>query len=224
MKLNFLNIMNKKSTPDELAQEIVSLEAKEPDAIKECESVKKFAKDLRQRKLCGEVVTDEQIKNADRNVESALLDLEAVQEMLGTLMSRLILTYEEIRNNAAKDSQKSQDAISDERLRIMDEIAKAKARLFVLAEVFYGPMADRQCKGGYIFLSDSENDKAYNAEVERLRTQVKHPTYYLKRDEIDRRFNWSVAVNPDDEAERLVNKYRPQAVPPASEQQSAGAL
>ncbi len=212
MKLNFLNVLNKKSTPDEIAEQIAALEEKAREAVIERDILRASAKDLRQRKLCGESITDAQVKEADSKVESAVLDLEAIEETKQRLATKLIAAFEAIKEQHVPECQRRRDAIGPDRQKAKAEVAKAKARLLVAAEVFLGPSAEYSVKDGSIYLSGDETDELYHAEVERCREQVKHPTYHEKKCEIDNYGNWLNEMSVEEEVEKLLNKYRPQAV------------
>ena len=101
MKLNFLKVLNNQNnTPDEIAEQIVGLEQKQIEYEKQLDVLRQQAKELRQKKLCGEVVSDAQINEADRKVENANLDLEAVAESIVKLTDKLHETYQAIIDNA----------------------------------------------------------------------------------------------------------------------------
>src|SRR3989338_4530371 len=98
MKLNFLKVLNNQSNnPEEIAEQIVGLELKQIEYEKQRDLLRTQTKELRQRKLCGEAITNDQIKEADRKAENAGLDLEAVTESLAKLEERLRAAYESIR-------------------------------------------------------------------------------------------------------------------------------
>lgn len=208
MKLNVLNVLNKKSSSDEIAEQIVLLEEKAREAMSERDALRAAAKELRQQKLCGEAITDAQVKEADSRAESAVLDLEAIEETMQKLKSKLTAVLEDIKQKNTPECQKRRSAIIADRQKAKAEIAKAKARLLVAAEAYHGPSAEYYVKDGSIFLSGDETDVLYREEVERCRDQVKRPTYYEKKCEIDNYSNRISEMRVEEEVERLLNKYR----------------
>ena len=208
MKLNFLNVLNKQSSPDEIAQEIVVLEAKEREATKEHDSLKDAAKELRTRRLCGENVSDDQIKVADRKCESASLDIEAIKEMIGNLTNKLHAGFEEIKIKGLPGSQEKRSALILEHQRVSDEIVKVQARLVVLAETYHGVGADTFGRTGRLFWVSPDAESSYYAELDRCRAQIKHPTYYDRKVEADNYARWISEMSIDDEVRQVLDKYR----------------
>lgn len=209
MKLNFLKVLNtNKTTPDEIAAEIAALEAKQKDCEQELSGLREQAKDLRKRRLCGETVSDADIRDADRKVESVSLDLEAIVDSIAGLDEKLRNTLQAIKDGGVDESQRRKMLIEAERTKALEELARAKARLIVAGEVYVGSCADNLAKDGRLFDYDPETHKLYQAELERLRTQVKHPTYYEKKMEADDYARWTREMDVDDEAHALVSKQR----------------
>ena len=94
MKLNFLKVLsNQNNTPEEIAEQIVGLEQKQVEYEKQIDVLRQQAKEFRQKKLCGEIVSDGQINEADHKVDNANLDLEAVSESITKLEEKLHKTY-----------------------------------------------------------------------------------------------------------------------------------
>ena len=89
MKMNFLNVLNRKSTSFEIAEQIVLLEVKEKEMQKEKEKRRNDAKELRQKKLCGENVSESQIKEADLKVEDINLTIETIADSIANLKDKL---------------------------------------------------------------------------------------------------------------------------------------
>ncbi len=208
MKLNFLNVLNKQSSPDEIAQEIIALEVKELEATKEHDSLKDAAKELRKRRLCGESVSDDQIRVADRKFESASLDVEAIKEMIDNLTNKLYAAFEEIKVKGLPGSQEKRDALMSEHRKVTEEIVKAQVRLITLAETYHGSAAEALARDGRLFWINPDTERFYYAELERCRTQIKHPTYYDRKIEADSYATWISEMCVDDEVEKLLNKYR----------------
>lgn len=139
MKLNFLKVLNNQNnTPEEIAEQIVGLELKQMEYEKQLNTLRQQAKELRQKKLCGEVISEGQINEADRKVENASLDLEAVTESIANLSEKLRKTYEAIIENGHTVAGQKMKVIEPERDRLMEELARAKAKILVIAEQLWG--------------------------------------------------------------------------------------
>ncbi|MEK7200396.1 MAG: hypothetical protein AAB212_10850, partial [Bacteroidota bacterium] len=122
MKLNFLKVLNNQSNnPEEIAEQIVALELKQIEYEKQRDLLRIQTKELRQRKLCGEAIIDDQVKEADRKAENAGLDLEAVTESLAKLEERLRAAYESIRDSGNTVSGQRLNAILPEYNRLNEE-------------------------------------------------------------------------------------------------------
>lgn len=210
MKLNFLKVLNNQNnTPDEIAEQIVGLELKQIEYEKQRDLLRIQTKELRQRKLCGESITDDQIKEADRKAENAGLDLEAVTESLAKLEERLRAAYESIRENGHTVSGQKLNVIIPEFNRLNEELALAKAKVLVLAEQIWGnATAQHKLRNGYVFHNDDKTDHMMNEEVQKLRASVKHPTYYMKYTDAQNYSSWATLMNIDYEIDNILNKHR----------------
>lgn len=209
MKLNFLKVLNNQNnTPEEIAEQIVGLEQKQIEYEKQLESLRQQAKELRQKKLCGEVVSDAQINEADRKVENASLDLEAVTESITKLDGKLRQTYEAIVENGQIVTAQKMKAIEAERDRLMDELARAKAKVLVIAEQLWGSGVMSRLKDSSVFDDDLRTDEMMKEEAEKLRSSVKEPTYYSKYQQAQNYSSWTNNLKIDDEASRLLERQR----------------
>ena len=210
MKFNFLKILNNQSNnPEEIAEQIVALEQKQIEYEKQRDLLRTQAKELRQRKLCGETITDDQVKEADRKAENTNLDLEAVTESVVKLAERLHSAYESIRDNGNTVCGQRLNALLPEYNRLSDELALAKARVLVIAEQLWGNAeAKHKLRTGSIFENDDKTDHIMNEESEKLRTSIKQPTYYTKYSEAQSYSSWTMRMNIDYEIENVLNKYR----------------
>ncbi len=210
MKLNFLKVLsNQSNNPEEIAEQIVGLELKQIEYEKQRDLLRIQTKELRQRKLCGEVITDDQIKEADRKSENAGLDLEAVNEILAKLEERLRAAYESIRDNGNTVSGQRMNAILPEYNRLSEELALAKAKVLVLAEQLWGnATAQHKLRNGYAFHNDDKTDHIMNEEAEKLRVSVKQPTYYMKYSEAENYSSWTAMMRIDYEIDNVLNKHR----------------
>lgn len=219
MKLNFLKVLNNQNnTPEEIAEQIVGLEQKQVEYEKQLEALRQQAKELRQRKLCGEAVSDAQINEADRKVENACLDLEAVADSHTKLEERLRAAYESIRDNGNTVGGQKLNAIQPEYNRLQEELALAKAKVLVLAEQIWGTStAQHKLRNGYLFHSDEKTDHIMNEEVLQLRASVKQPTYYMKHSEVQHYANWISLMSIDYEFNKVLNQYRTKLGVPVKE-------
>ncbi len=209
MKLNFLKVLNNQNnTPEEIAEQIVGLEQKQTEYEKQLEALRQQAKELRQKKLCGELVSDAQINEADRKVENARLDLEAVTESITKLEGKLRQTYEAIVENGQVVTAQKMKAIETERDRLMDELARAKAKVLVIAEQLWGSGVMSRLKDSSVFDDDLRTDEMMKEEAEKLRSSVKEPTYYSKYQQAQNYSSWTNNLKIDDEASRLLERQR----------------
>jgi len=218
MKLNFLKILsNQNNTPEEIAEQIVALEQKQIEYEKQLDTLRQQAKELRQKKLCGEVVSEIQINEADRKVENVNLDLEAVTESIAKLNDKLHKTYEVIVENAQTVAGQRDKALEPERDRLVEELARAKARVLVIAQQLWGHMTEVRLRRGQFFEDGSECDRLMKEEVEKLMVNVKEPTYFSKHQEISSYTSWASSLKIVEETERLLNKQRARMGTPVKE-------
>ncbi len=219
MKLNFLKTLNSQTNdPEEIAEQIVAMEQKQSEYEKQLGLLRIEAEDLRQRKLCDEPISDDQVREADRMVENARLDSEAVAKVIVKLGEKLRETYEAIAQNANDVAGKKQNALLPERTKLIGELAKAKAKLLVVAEQLLGrAKAEERLRRGTIFESDPDTDPLMKEEEEKLRASLKHPTYYEKIMEIQSEATWASALRVDEEVSRVLDKYRRKTAAPLKE-------
>ena len=209
MKFNFLKILNNQSNnPEEIAEQIVALEQKQIEYEKQRDLLRTQAKELRQRKLCGEAITDDQVKEADRKAENACLDLEAVAESILKLEEKLQKTYEAIVENGSAVFAQKINAITPEFDRLTEELSRAKAKVLIIAQQLWGYNAEVKLRRGQFFDDDPQADRIMKEEAEKLRVSVKEPTYFTKYTEAQNYSSWISALNISQESERLINKQR----------------
>ena len=218
MKLNFLKVLNNQNnTPEEIAEQIVGLEQKQIEYEKQLDVLRQQAKELRQKKLCGEVVSDSQINEADRKVENANLDLEAVSESIAKLEEKLHKTYEAIIDNGQTVYSQKLNAIKPEYDKLIAELARAKAKVLIIARQLWGQGADAKLRQGRFFEDDPQEDTIMKEEIEKLAVSVKEPAYFTKRNEVDGYSNWITGLNVRQESERLLNNQRAKMDVPVKE-------
>jgi len=208
MKLNFMKVLSAKVGPDEIAEQIALLEQKQKEIQAERDSLRGKAKELRQRRICQEPVSDTQIREADNKVESAGLDLEAIAETIARLTEKLLISLEEHKEIAEKERLKENGVLSEEYKIAQEELARAKARLLVFAETVIGPVAHQYLKSGSLYNFDSDTNHIFEAEVEKVRSQVRRPTYYERRQAYETKGDALLRFSLDDEYEKIIDKYR----------------
>lgn len=213
MKLNFLKVLNtNKSSTDEIAAEIAALEQKQKECEQEYASLMDQAKSLRSNRLCGEAVSEADIRDADRKADSTRLDIEAVSETISKLRAKLHDVFQAIKDNHVAESQRRWDSIAGDRRKAVEEVARAKAHLLVAGEAYVGSFADQITRNGQIFNHDKETHELFLSESDRLRAQLKKPTYFEKKQEMESSSRWALEMNVDEEVETAIEKYRVTAV------------
>lgn len=218
MKLNFLKVLNNQNnTPEEIAEQIVALEQKQIEYQKQRDALRQQAKELRQKKLCGETVSEAQIADADRRVENANLDLEAVAESIDKLNDKLRKTYEAIIENGQAVAGQKIKAIELEHDRLMEELARAKAKVLVIAEQLWGTSIIRNLKDSSVFDDDPNTDQFMKDEADKLRSSVKEPTYYSKFRQAESYSSWTSGININDEMSSILEKHRAKMDVPVKE-------
>ena len=218
MKLNFLKVLNNQNnTPEEIVEQMVALELKQVEYEKQLDVLRQQAKELRQKKLCGEAITEGQIHEADRKVENTNLDLEAVSESIVKLEEKLVKTYEAIVQNGSAVCSQKINAIAPEFDRLTEELAKAKAKVLVIAQQLWGYNAEVKLSRGQFFDADPQADRIMKEEAEKLKSSVKEPTYYTKYNEAQNYSSWVSGLNINEEKERLLNRQRAKMGVPAKE-------
>ena len=218
MKLNFLKVLNNQNnTPEEIAEQMVALELKQVEYEKQLDLLRQQAKELRQKKLCGEAITEGQINEADRKVENTNLDLEAVSESITKLEEKLFKTYEAIIENGNAVFGQKINAIMPEFDRLTEELALAKAKVLVIAQQLWGLGGEVKLRRGQFFDDDPQVDRIMKEEVEKLKVSVKEPTYYTKYNEAQNYSSWVSGLNINEESERLLNRQRAKMGAPVKE-------
>lgn len=208
MKINFLNVLNRKSTSDEVAEQIVLLETRQHETEKEKEKLRKASKELRQKKLCGEAVSDAQIKDSDLRAEDIDLTIETIGESIAKLKERLYQAIEEEKDENHVLVNKRHRALLAERKALDEEFARMHARILVFAETILGSLAEVYIKDGRLFRYNGDTYYVFKDEYEKAKSELKHPTYYEKQvgneclSESIRQFD------PDKAFEALIDKHR----------------
>ena len=214
MKLNFLNVMNKKSTPDEIAEQIVALEIKKSQCEKVRDEAKGACKELRGKTMCGERVNAEAIKQADKAYDEAVLDLEIVDDSIEELKKNLRVSLEELCAEESKRAVVDRRKVSEEKLKLMREIDKVKGRLVGLMMGIYryegeavrllGDMS------GFNLQSNHPNFDEFTVEKERALSELRRPSSADLENAVQGKEFWVSQFRLDEEYEKILKKYRDQ--------------
>jgi len=209
MKLNFLNILKgEKSSPEEIAEQIVILENK----LGECKDAQKEAKEaskkIRQRKLCGDKVTESEEKAVNKQYEEAVLNLEVIQGSIEELKSKLKDALLKRKDNNQKKAMDMNKALSPHRHDAMVELTKAKAKLLACARAIWGDGARHWLDDGGYITNDHEYQGIYNKELEAVEASLKTPTYHERKQQYDTQTEWLRVFDLDDEFETIIKKCR----------------
>ena len=150
-------------------------------------------------------------------VENVNLDLEAVSESITKLEEKLHKTYEAIVDNGGAVCAQKINAISPEFDRLTEELARAKAKVLVIAQQLWGYNAEVKLRRGQFFDDDPQVDGMMKDEIEKLRVSVKEPTYFTKYNEAQTYSSWINNLNISMESESLLNKQRAKMGVPVKE-------
>jgi len=226
MKLNFLNVMNKKSTPDEVAEQIVALEIKRPQYEKIRDEAKKTCKELRGKTMCGEYVDAESIKQADKAYEEAVLDLEIVDDSIKELEKNLHVSLEVNFDEESKKVVIDRKKLSEETEKFRREVYKLKGRLVGLMTGIYHYESEAMVQLGHLSAFSIQGDDRYfaefTAEKNRALSELKRPTPADLENAVQAKELWLRQFRLDDEYEKILKKYRDQHGVTAPEVEVAG--
>ena len=224
MKLNFLNALNGKVNHEEIAEQIVALEIKQKECENERNLSKILCKEVRGKTLCGEKISLDVIKNADKGYEEASLNLEIVTESLDELKRKL---SESLMANCDDESKRLIEArrrLDQERDKAMCEFTKAKGRLFGMALSIYGyderARINLECLRSFTPCNTDPFFEEFEYEKKKSLSEIKKPTVAdIERDcEIKER--WITTFNLDEEHAKILDKYRKKYASVAVEEQA----
>lgn len=214
MKLNFLNVMNKKSAPDEIAEQIVALEIKKPQYEKVRDESKKACKDLRGKIMCGDKVNSDAVKQADRAYDEAVLDLEIVEESLEELKKNLRLALEARCEEESKRAVLDRQRLMEETEKFRREIHKLKGRLVGLMTGLCHYENEAMVQLGHLsafaIQPDDRHFAEFTAEKEKALSELKHPTPADLENDVQRKELWLRQFRLEDEYEKILKNYRDQ--------------
>ena len=212
MKLNFLNALNGKVNHEEIAEQIIALEIKQKECENERNLSKILCKEVRGKTLCGEKISPDVIKNADKGYEEALLNLEIVTEGLEDLGKKLTVELEAYRQDEAKRISNMRSKLEQEREKVMREFAKAKGRLLGLAFGIYGhPAVARrhlEVLRSFTYTNTDQFHEEFEAEQNKIVAELKRPTFADLEEECQQKDRWLSSFNIDEEYALILKKYR----------------
>ena len=221
MKLNFLNVLKGKSTPEEIAEQIVALEEKQKLCEQERTEAKEKAKEIRSRVMCGERINPEAVKLADLALEECNINLDVVAESLVKLKTKLEEALTEKRDEEMKRLIEDRKAMNREKETLILDLWKAKGRLFALAFAIYGhPETTRRHLEDYPAFSPSlgtEPHSIFHAEKEKGIAELRRPTTADIEEDIRVRDHWVSHFNLEQEVNNLMKKYRPEPAKPVEQ-------
>ncbi len=212
MKLNFLNVLNKKSAPDEIAEQIVALEIKKAQCEKARDEAKTACKELRGKTMCGERVDADAVKRADKAYKEAGLDLEIVGDSIEELNKQLYVALE------TKHAEESKQIIEDrhkwaaEREKLLREADRLKGRLMGMMIAVYRYEEDAvvqlQTSPSFIFSNTHPNFAEFCTERDRALAEIKKPTPSDLLDAIHQKDRWLLNFDVEKEHRETIAKHR----------------
>jgi len=216
MKLNFLNVLKGKSTPDEIAEQIVALEEKQKICEKEKQDAKERSKEIRSRIMCGEKINPNAVKEADSALEECNINLDVVSESLEKLKEKLEEAFITLKDEASQKVIEIRRRLNRERDKAKLDLWKAKGKLFGLAFALHGhPETTRRDLESFPAFSPSVGTEEYDvfhAEKDRVIDGLNRPTVADVEEEIRGKSNWVSTFDLEKEIRRIMRKQRPQAV------------
>ncbi len=221
MKLNFLNVLKGKSTPEEIAEQIVALEEKQKLCEQEKVEAKEKAKEIRSRVMCGERVNPDAVKQADLALEECDINLDVVTESLTKLKAKLEEALTAKRDEEAKRVIEDRKQLNLDRDKSLLELWRAKGKLFALAFAIYGhPETTRRHLEEFPEFSPglgSDAHKVFHAEIDKGIAELRRPTIADVAEDIRCRDHWVSHFDLEQEIKALMKKYRPEPVKPAEQ-------
>lgn len=221
MKLNFLNVLKSKSTPEEIAEQIVALEEKQKLCEQEKSEAKEKAKEIRSRVMCGERVNPDAVKQSDLVLEEYDINLDVVTESLTKLKAKLEEALTAKRDEESKRIIEDRNAMNREKDKAILELWRAKGKLFALAFAIYGhPETTRRHLEEFPEFSPglgSDAYKIFHAEIEKGVAELRRPTVADIEENIRTRDHWVSHFDLEQEIKILMKKYRPEPVKTAEQ-------
>jgi len=216
MKLNFLNVLKDKSTPDEIVEQIVALDERQKSCEQEKQVAKEMAKEVRSKIMCGEKVNPNAVKEADSALEESNINLDVISESLEKLKEKLEEAFVSLKNEESQKVIEGSKRLNRERDKVKLELWKAKGKLFGLAFALHGhPAVTRRDLESYPAFSPSVGTEEYNlfhAEKDRVIAGLNRPTVADVEEELRGKSNWVSNFDLEKQIRRIMRKHKTQPV------------
>ena len=216
MKLNFLNVLKGKSTPDEIAEQIVALEEKQKLCEKEQQDAKERAKEIRSRIMCGEKVNPSAVKEADSTLEEFNINLDVVSESLEKLREKLEKSFIALKDETSQQVIEIRKRLNHDRDKVKLDLWKAKGKLFGLAFALHGhPAVTKRDLESYPAFSPSlgtEEFDVFHVEKDRIIAGLNRPTVADIEEELRCKSNWVSTFDLEKEVRQIRRKHHPRVV------------
>jgi len=211
MKLNFMNVLNKKSTPDEIVEQIVALEKKQRQYRKEHDEAKEKVKEIRSRAICDEKISPDKIKQADKRLDEAKINLEIIEETIEKLKTKLCETLTTLRDEESRNVAAERRVLNSKRSKAELDLWREKGRLFGVAIAVYGhPETARKRLEEYPSFSPgvgSEPYDIYHTAKDRALAEANKPTVADIEKDIERKESWVRNFDIEEEIGKLMKRY-----------------
>jgi seryl-tRNA synthetase len=211
MKLNFMNVLNKKSTPDEIVEQIIILEKKQRQYQKEYDEAKEKVKEIRSRAICDEKISPDKVTQADKRFDEAKINLEIVSESIDKLKAKLYEALTALHEEETRNVVMERRVLNSKRSKAELEFWREKGRLFGMAIAIYGhpEIARRRLEEHPSFSPalGSEQYDIYHAAKDRALAEVNKPTVADIEKDIDSKENWVRNFDLEEEIAKLMKRY-----------------
>ena len=211
MKLNFLNILNKKSTPDEIVEQIVALEKKQRQYQKEHDEAKEKVKEIRSRAICDEKINPDAVKQADKRFDEAKINLEIVTESMEKLKTKLNEALSDLREDESRNVIAERKILNAKRSKAELELWREKGKLYGMVIAIYGhpAIAKRRLEDYPAFSPGlgSEEYEIYQKAKDEVLSGMSKPTIADIQRDIDRKEGWVKNFDIEEEIKKLTERY-----------------
>ena len=211
MKLNFLNILNKKSTPDEIVEQIIALDKKHKQYRKEYYEAIEKVKEIRSRAICDEHINPDAVKQADKRFDEAKINLEIITESMEKLKTKLNETLLALREDESRNAIAERKILNAKRSKAELELWHEKGRLYGMAIAIYGhPAVAKRRLEDYPAFSPglgSEEYEIYHKGKDEVLAGTNKPTIADIERDIDRKEGWVKNFDINEEIKKLTDRY-----------------
>jgi hypothetical protein len=212
MKLNFLNVLKKKSTPDEIAEQIVALEIKKTQCEKARDEAKNACKELRGKAMCDEKINPDDIRAADKAYDEAVLNLEIVTESIEEMHKALDTALLAHRDDESIRLSEKRKKLNDETVNSMKDLARAKGRIVGVAMALFGQdyyaIEHLGQSSNYRYDPDHVDYAEFKDGQDRALAELRHPTLFDVKEECSTIERQLAMFNLDDERKRILKKFQ----------------